>query len=496
MNVLTQTLKRIVDEFGIDALRNGKKTAALFADLAPQHKQEQTMLRYLIQCNGNIMLLDALNKSSGEQQVAKAKLIQKMMADCLVSPQAATAICDSFWTAIGGKTIPTTNTPHGPKQPPKPPVAPKRPDQGGSGPIITNGANNGQGNLQTGGKWQSLPKSARSGIVAAAVLLIVLVISAFSGRSSGSNYQPEAPNDSNNVPHVQETLSATSSLLDVPLLKSTYKSRDIDEYYDKLGNSYPNALYYGYGYSDDVDIYVLSKEYSSFTGTIFVPEDRYSHDDEISGLRIIIYGDDKRIYTSPQMQATSYPVDFCIDVRGVDQLKIYYEGGASTWDRPIGLANLVLTRSTNPADKNYVSNVPTRLLDLPALRNDFQSYTNQVLMDVHGNTYNDCIEFLYGESDDQVIYALQGNYSKLTGTVFVPSYRYQEDVGEVWDEMYYVTIFGDGVLLYTSPKMLYNTAAATFEIDVSGVQQLTIMYYGGASTWHREICLADLFLYE
>lgn len=109
MNVLAQTLKRIVDEFGIDTLKNGKKTAALFADLAPQHKQEQTMLRYLIQCGGNAMLIDALNKSSGEQQVAKAKLIRKMMDDCLVSQQAAASICDSFWRAIGGKSIPTTN---------------------------------------------------------------------------------------------------------------------------------------------------------------------------------------------------------------------------------------------------------------------------------------------------------------------------------------------------------------------------------------------------
>lgn len=492
MNVLAQTLKRIVDEFGIDTLRNGKKTTALFADLAPQHKQEQIMLRYLIQCGGNTMLVDVLNKSSGEQQVAKAKLIKKMMDDYLVSQQAATAICDSFWTAIGGRPIPTTNTSAVPKQPPKQPVVYKRPDQGGSG-TTSHGANNGQGNSQTGGKWQSLPKSARGGIIAAAVLLVVLVISAFGGRSSGSNYQPEAPNDSNNVPHVQETLSATSSLFDVPLLKSTYKSRDIDEYFDKLGNSYPNALYYGYGYSDDIDIYVLSKAYSTFTGTIFVPEDRYSHDDETSGLRIIIYGDDKRIYTSPQMQATSYPVDFCIDVRGVDQLKIYYEGGASTWDRPIGLANLVLTRSTNPADKNYVSNVPTRLLDLPELRNDFMSYTNQVLTDAHGNTYTDCIEFLYGYSDDEAVYALQGKYTKLTGIVFVPSYRYHDDNPA---DMYYVKVFGDGELLYTSPQMLYNAAAATFEIDVSGVQQLTIMYYGGASTWHREIGLADLFLYE
>lgn len=494
MNVLAQTLKRIVSEFGTQTLRNGKKTVALFADLAPQHKQEQTMLRYLIQCDGNTALLDALNKAPGEQRLAREKLIKRMMDDCLVSQQAATVICDSFWLAIGGNPFPTTNTqPRVSNQPLKQPDVSPRPDMGGSG-AGSSQWNKTQGSSHNGGNINTLPKSTLGGIVAAAILVIVLVITAIAASFSSREAQPVAQGHDNNVPQAEETRSATSSLYDVPLLKSTYRSRNIGEYSDILGNSYPDTLYYGYGFSDDVDIYVLSKEYSKFTGTIFVPKDRMSHDDENAGLRIIIYGDEKRIYTSPLMQSTSYSVDFSIDVRGVDQLKIYYVGGAITWYRPICLTNLVLTRSTDPADKNYESNVPMRLLDLPELRNDFFSYTDRVLSDKQGNTYEDCIELLYGDSDDQAVYALQGNYSKLTGTIFVPSFRTHEEWTK--DEMYYVTIYGDETLLYTSPQMLNSSPATSFELDVSGVQQLKIMYYGGASTWDMEIGLADLFVYE
>ena len=116
---------------------------------------------------------------------------------------------------------------------------------------------------------------------------------------------------------------------------------------DKLGNSYDDCIIYDYGYSEDRgDIYVLNYAYSSFRGTIFVPSNRSSgYDDwvnEYISYILRIYGDGKLLYTSPNMLSTQYPVDFDIDVSGVDQLTIKWEGGAITWYVPIGIANAYL----------------------------------------------------------------------------------------------------------------------------------------------------------
>lgn len=115
---------------------------------------------------------------------------------------------------------------------------------------------------------------------------------------------------------------------------------------DKLGNIYENCIMYRYGYEDDRDIYVLSGDYSKFSGTIFVPDERnskYDNMDNRSGRRIFyVYGDDELLYYSPQMSSIQYPVDFEIDVSGIDQLAICWNGGASTWYYEIGLSDAVL----------------------------------------------------------------------------------------------------------------------------------------------------------
>lgn len=492
---MIQTLKSIIGVYGLDILKDGNKLLAYYSDLAPMQKRERQMLEYLVKCDGHITLMNALYDTKDEQTRKMKQLVDRMVAQVLVSEDIAETVCKNFWESIGGMPIAW-------KQPKQTPTSYSGSSSGqnsntqptGGRNTVTANINKIQGNTNPVNSKKSLPKLALAGIAAAVVLAVVLLVVAISGRSSNNGTQPVAyPNEISDTKVEETTLPATCSLYDVPLLKTTYDSRDVGTYEDKLGNSYPNSLYYDYGYSDDVDIYVLSKEYSTLSGTIFVPDTRGSHDDETSGLRVIIYGDDKRIYTSSQMQPTSYPVDFYVDVRGVNQLKVYYEGGASTWRRPIALTNLTLTRSTNSADKNYVSKVPMRLLDLPELKNDFICHTNVVRSDLQGNTYADCIVFLWGYSDDEAIYALQGKYSKLTGTVFVPSCRYADDNPA---DMYYVRIYGDGELLYTSPQMLYNSKPASFELDVNGIQQLKIMYEGGAMTWEREIGLDSLFLYE
>ena len=65
---MTRVLKLIIKKFGIDTLRNGSRTIALFADFAPQCRKEMNMLQYLVKCNGHKLLLDARDASTDEQR--------------------------------------------------------------------------------------------------------------------------------------------------------------------------------------------------------------------------------------------------------------------------------------------------------------------------------------------------------------------------------------------------------------------------------------------
>lgn len=102
---MTRVLKQIIEKFGIDTLRNGSRTIALFADFAPQCRKEMNMLQYLVKCNGHKLLLDAREASTDEQRAIRRRIISQMTSELMLSEDAALSICDSFWIAIGGSPI-------------------------------------------------------------------------------------------------------------------------------------------------------------------------------------------------------------------------------------------------------------------------------------------------------------------------------------------------------------------------------------------------------
>lgn len=144
---------------------------------------------------------------------------------------------------------------------------------------------------------------------------------------------------------------APVSLLDLKTFYSDYdggldgSKKQIKSIEDKLGNTYENVLEYTYGDEEARDIYVINREYKTFKGTLFVPQDRKATYDDWSYMDqfyFSVYGDDDLLYRSPQMTSKQYPVDFEIDISGVEQLSINWEGGACTWDYEICLSNAFL----------------------------------------------------------------------------------------------------------------------------------------------------------
>lgn len=104
-------LLEIKARFGIEALRDGRKCIAYFSDLAPKLIREKQMLTYLFHCQGNIKLLDALNKDSSEQQACHHQLATKMENEYLVSHDIAIEACAFFWEAIGGADLKANEEP-------------------------------------------------------------------------------------------------------------------------------------------------------------------------------------------------------------------------------------------------------------------------------------------------------------------------------------------------------------------------------------------------
>lgn len=102
---MIKTLQYIAEKYGTDVLRDGNKLIAFYSDLAPRQKKERQMLEFLVKCNGNTKLLDALHGSSKDQEACIRVLVEQMSTQLLMSEDAAYAVCENFWTAIGGTPL-------------------------------------------------------------------------------------------------------------------------------------------------------------------------------------------------------------------------------------------------------------------------------------------------------------------------------------------------------------------------------------------------------
>lgn len=92
-------------------------------------------------------------------------------------------------------------------------------------------------------------------------------------------------------------------------------------------------------------------------------------------------------------------------------------------------------------------------------------------------TYDNCTYFNpSGFEPSELFYSIEynlsGNYNTVTGTIIVPQ-QYKS-----LDQEFYFEAYGDGKLLYTSPKSGCGILPQEFSFDVSGVQRLEIRCYG------------------
>lgn len=131
--------------------------------------------------------------------------------------------------------------------------------------------------------------------------------------------------------------------------------------------------------------------------------------------------------------------------------------------------------------EEYQSYIPVWLNDLEYFDSDSgyggslgDSYihNHSDVTDNFGNTYKYalCLDPGWDNVWGSVRYYLGGNYSTFSGTCVTPYSDRDRNVSG------YLEIYGDDVLLYTSPTMVSDSAPEPFSVDVSGVTFLKIVF--------------------
>ena len=106
LTTLEETLFVIKRDYGMRYLQDSARIMAYVSDLAPHLKKERVLLQYLVQCNGNALLIASLQKNDYEQQLCKKQLVARMVDELFLTETAAQTICTSFWNAITSEQQP------------------------------------------------------------------------------------------------------------------------------------------------------------------------------------------------------------------------------------------------------------------------------------------------------------------------------------------------------------------------------------------------------
>ena len=90
-----------------------------------------------------------------------------------------------------------------------------------------------------------------------------------------------------------------------------------------IRDGFYSQVYYNSYKTNDCCEYLLGEKYSKFKATLFV--EKGSNWSGSANIKII--GDEQMLYLSPDMIKTSEPINIEVDITGVDNFKLLFEGG-------------------------------------------------------------------------------------------------------------------------------------------------------------------------
>ena len=235
-------------------------------------------------------------------------------------------------------------------------------------------------------------------------------------------------------------------------------------------------------HADSEVIYDLNSEYEIFSADIGLnagPRDT-------GELIFEVYGDDALLFSSGIMTGNSATQSINVDVAGVDQLRLVVDGNGSINHDTANWADARVTKILSTFD--YVSDltpVGTPINGWGPIEIDMstggQGQGDGGTLKLNGVNYE---KGLGVHADSEVVYALDGNYSRFTADIGLNAGP--RETGEVIFEVY-----GDDELLFSSGIMTGNSATQSVDVDVTGYDQLRLVVDGNGSINHDTANWAD-----
>lgn len=107
------------------------------------------------------------------------------------------------------------------------------------------------------------------------------------------------------------------------------------------------------------------------------------------------------------------------------------------------------------------------------------------LIDNYGNTYSSALSDTMGSDGDACWeYLLNMKYSRFKGTLYIPK-------GTTFNESWNMIVTADGQEIYASPLMTKTSQPVSFDINVTGYNDLKIHIAG-----YHNLCLAEAGFYQ
>lgn len=285
-------------------------------------------------------------------------------------------------------------------------------------------------------------------------------------------------------------LTDLSSIEDYPSTTNRLK--------DNYGNEYKHAIINDQGYTGSAGPityeYLINSKYQLIKGTLYIPEGE--SDDGTSTL--VIRGDGHTIYTSPSLDKKSRPESFEVNIVRFNDIQIEWSNNSGYHNISglhccLGDTYFVYDETLNANNKDNSSELlPYSILDLESIYTSVSK--SKRLTDNYGNRYSNAI---YNRVDNYHYnsvpiyeYLLDQKFTHFSGVLYIPE-------GLTFSSPVKMLVYKDDVLIYTSSSFTSDSGPESFDIDITGCNDLKITYSN--SSWYdsssdQTICLANAYL--
>lgn len=346
---MIQTLKSIIGVYGQDILKDGNKLLAYYSDLAPMQKRERQMLEYLVKCDGHITLLNALYDTTDEQTRKMKQLVDRMVAQVLVSEDIAGTVCKNFWEAIGGMPIVL-------KQPKSTPTSYSSSSSGQNGytPPQSGNSTYREPNLN-GDRYGSTTKSGGSSsagtgtvtqaswvkpvAIIAAIVVVIGIIASMAGGNSNKGQGNHSANSQSGQTQMQQQQNQPAQPVEtepkeVPLTDLYARACDNsvtgnnineDDITDPYGTTHKGPYFqlignfYAGEYQEAFTELVTGGDYMYLSGTYFTDNSKQFPSYNIT---FRIYADGELVLDSGLITRDMKPEDFTVRINNAEVVRI------------------------------------------------------------------------------------------------------------------------------------------------------------------------------